>query len=123
MFVLSFKNGNIDPTRDFFDNFYTPLVETKDSNALIQKKKKSWSTHKNKQEAYEKLVHMQRYDDYTIGNLLHHLYHQSYYKRIGTDLARQTNTTITQQINFTEKLEKDDDATRSFIVKEQKSYN
>ena len=50
------------------------------------------------------------------------MYHQSYYKRIGTDLARQTNTTITQQINFTEKLEKDDDATRSFIVKEQKSY-
>ena len=58
MFVLSFKNGNIDPTRDFFDNFYTPLVETKDSNALIEKKKNSWSTHKNKQEAYEKLVHM-----------------------------------------------------------------
>ena len=39
LFVLSFKNGNIDPTRDFFDNFYTPLVETKDSNALIEKKK------------------------------------------------------------------------------------
>ena len=39
LFVLSFKNGNIDPTRDFFDNYYTPLVETKDSNALIEKKK------------------------------------------------------------------------------------
>ena len=60
LFVLSFKNGNIDPARDFFDNFYTPLVETKDSNALILKKKISWlrSTHKNKQEAYEKLVNM-----------------------------------------------------------------
>ena len=49
---------------------------------------------------------MERYDDYTIGNLLHHLYHQSYYKRIGTDLARQTNATITQQNYFHRKIRK-----------------
>ena len=38
LFVLSFKNGNIDPTRDFFDKYYMPLVETKDFNALIDDK-------------------------------------------------------------------------------------
>ena len=32
------------------------------------------------------------------------MYHQKYYKLISIDLSKQTNTVITQQINFTEKL-------------------
>ena len=35
LFVLSFKNGNDDPTRDSFEKYYMPLVEIKDFNALI----------------------------------------------------------------------------------------
>ena len=58
---------------------------------------------------------MSRNDDYTTGNLLDYLYHQRYYELIGIDLSRQTNTNIPQQINFTGKLEEDDDATMSFI--------
>ena len=42
---------------------------------------------------------MSRNNDYTTGNLLDYLYHQSYYKLIGIDLARQTNTSIPQQIS------------------------
>ena len=38
MFVLSFKNGNDDPSRDVFDKYYMPLVEIKDFNALIDNK-------------------------------------------------------------------------------------
>ena len=53
---------------------------------------------------------MSRKNDYTTGNLSDHLYHQKYYKLIGTDLSRQTNTTIPQQNNFVRKLEKDDGA-------------
>ena len=34
LFVLSFKNGNDDPTRDSFGKHYMPLVEIKDFNAL-----------------------------------------------------------------------------------------
>ena len=37
---------------------------------------------------------MSKIDDYTTGNLLDCSYHQNYYKRIGTDLSRQTNTSI-----------------------------
>ena len=37
-FVLSFKNGNDDPTRNSFDEYYMPLVEIKDFNALIDNK-------------------------------------------------------------------------------------
>ena len=53
---------------------------------------------------YEKLSEMSGNDDYTTGNLLDFLYHQNYYKLIGIDLSRQTNTIIPQQTSFTGKL-------------------
>ena len=58
-------------------------------------------------------------DDYTTGNLLDFSYHQNYYKLIGIDLPRHTNTSIPQQINFTGKLEKDDGVTMFFIAEKQ----
>ena len=54
---------------------------------------------------------MSKNNDYGIENLLDYLY---FYKLIGMDLLRQTNTIIPQQINFTEKLEEDDGATIFF---------
>ena len=62
---------------------------------------------------------MSRNDDNTTENLLDYLYHQNYYKLIGKDLSRQTNTSIPQQINSTGKLEEDDGATMFFIAKKQ----
>ena len=47
-----------------------------------------------------------------------YLYHQKYYKLIGIDLSRQTNTNIPQQINFVGKFE-DDDAKVFFITEKQ----
>ena len=38
LFVLSFKNGNNNPTRNSFDRYYIPLVEIKVFNALIDNK-------------------------------------------------------------------------------------
>ena len=55
-------------------------------------------------------------NDYTTGSLLNYLYHQKYYKLIGIDLSRQTNTSIPQQINLTRKLEEDDGATKKGIL-------
>ena len=43
--------------------------------------------------------------------MMDYLYHQKFYRLIGIDLSRQTNTNIPQQINFTGKLEEDDGAT------------
>ena len=74
MFVLSFKNGNDDPTRDSFDKYYMSLVEVKDFNALIDNKPFFDRYVKNKQEAYENLIEMPRNDDYTRGNLLEYFY-------------------------------------------------
>ena len=38
LFVLLFKNGNDDPTRDSFDKHYMPLEEIKNFNVLIDNK-------------------------------------------------------------------------------------
>ena len=61
---------------------------------------------------------MSRNNVYTTVNLSDYLYHQKYYKVIGTDLSRQTNTIISQQINFTKRLEEDDGA-KIFIIAEK----
>ena len=62
---------------------------------------------------------MSRNDDYTTGNFLDYLYHQKYYKFIGIDLSRQTNTSIAQQINFVGKLEEVYGATMFFVSERQ----
>ena len=63
---------------------------------------------------------MSRNDVYIIGNLLDYLYDQKYYKTIVIDLLRQTNTTIPQKINFSEKLEEDDNETIFLSLKSNK---
>ena len=60
-------------------------------------------------------------DNYTTRYLLDYLYHQKYYKLIGIDLSRQTNTNISQKIHLLRKLEEDDGATMFFrIIQKQK---
>ena len=88
-----------------FDEYYQQLVEFKEFNALIDNKPFFDQSVKNKQETYEKPVEMSRSNDYTTGKLLDYLYHQKYYTLIGTDLSREKNTSIPQQINFVGKLE------------------
>ena len=75
LFVLSFKNGNDDPTRNSLDKYYMPLVEIKDFNALIDNKPFFDQPVKNKQETYEKPTEISRNDD-----LLDYLCHQKYSK-------------------------------------------
>ena len=65
---------------------------------------------------YQKPIKMSRINHHSTGNLLDYLYHQKYYKLIGIDLSRQTNTSISQQINFVEKLEEENGATMFFIT-------
>ena len=119
LFVLSFKNSDDDPTKNYFDVYYMLLVEIKDFITLIDNKPFFDQPVKNKMEAYENLVQMSRNDDYTTGNLLDYLYHQKC-KLIAIDLSRQINTCIPQQINFTEKLEKDDSLTIFFNAEKQR---
>ena len=116
LFVLSFKNSNDDPRGDSFERCYMPLAKIKDFIALVHNKPFFDQQVINRQEAYEKFIEMSKIDNYTTGNLLDYLHHQNYYKLIGIDLSRQTNTNIPQQINFTGKLAEDDAATMFFVA-------
>ena len=51
LFVLSIKNGNNNPTRDYFDKHYMPLTEITDFNAIIVNKQFFHEPVKYKQEA------------------------------------------------------------------------
>ena len=66
MFVLSFKNGDDGPTRNYLDKYYMPRVEIKDFNALIDNKPFFDQQVKIKQEAYKKPVEMSRINDYRL---------------------------------------------------------
>ena len=118
LFVPSFKNGNNNPARNFFDTYYMPLVKVKNVNALIDNKSFFDQPLKNKEEAHEKLIEMSQNDDYTTENLLDYFYYQKYYKLIDIDLSRQTNTSIPQKIDIVGKLEEDDGATM-FVINEK----
>ena len=80
------------------------LVEIKDFHALMDNKPFFDQPVKSKQKAYEKPVEMSKNNEDTNGNLLDYLYHQQFYKLIGIDLSRQTNTSIPQKINFCRKI-------------------
>ena len=62
---------------------------------------------------------MERNNDYTTGNLLDYEYFSKHYKLIAIDLSKQIeleNADLKQQINFIERLERNDGATMFFII-------
>ena len=66
-------------------SYYMILVEIKGFTALIDSKPFIDQPVKNKQGQYEKLIEMSNNNDYTTRRLLDYLYHQKFYKLIGTD--------------------------------------
>ena len=66
-------------------SYYMILVEIKGFTALIDSKPFIDQPVKNKQGEYEKLIEMSNNNDYTTRRLLDYLYHQKFYKLIGTD--------------------------------------
>ena len=67
LFALSFKNEN---DRTSFSKYYTPNVEIKDFNVLIDSKSFFDVPVKNKKETYEKIIEISKNSDYGTGNLL-----------------------------------------------------
>ena len=66
-------------------SYFMILVEIKGFTALIDSKPFIDQPVKNKQGEYEKLIEMSNNNDYTTRRLLDYLYHQKFYKLIGTD--------------------------------------
>ena len=66
LFVLSFENKT---DRTSFLKYYVPKVEIKDFNAFIDGNPFSEIPVKNKEEAFEQIIEMSKYNDCTTGNL------------------------------------------------------
>ena len=125
LFVLSFKNED---DRASFNKYYTPTVEIKDYDVVIDGKSFFDVSIKNKTETYQKIIEMSRNNDYTTGNLLDYDHFSKHYKLIAIDLRKQIeleDADTIQQINFIGKLETNEGATMFFITEktEEKTFN
>ena len=115
LFVLSFENEN---DRTSFSKYYTPKVEIKDFNVLVNGKSFFDVPVKNKEEAYKKIIEISKNNDYTTGNLLDYEYFSKHYKLIAIDLSKKIelgNSDLNQKNNSAGKLE-DDRETMFFII-------
>ena len=115
LLVLTFENED---DRTSFSKYYLPKVEIKDFNLLTDGKPFFEIFVKNKEEAYEAIIEINKKNDYIAGNLLEYEYFKDHYKLIATDLSKQIeleNPDLKQQINFIGRLEKNN-ATMFFII-------
>ena len=73
----------------------------------------------------KKPLNMSNNNNYTTGNLFDFGYFKENYKLIAIDLSKKTKLKDPRQINFIEKIEKDDGATMFFIIKksEETTFN
>ena len=114
MFVLSFENED---NRKSFSKYYTPKVEIKEFNVLIDGNSFFDVPVKNKEETYIKIIEMSKNSDYLTGNSLDYEYFSKHYKLIVIDLSKQIEleNPDLKQINFIGNLE-EDEATIFFIT-------
>ena len=125
LFVLAYKvevddDNNVIDNRKSFSKFYLPNIMVKDYNVIIAKLAFFDLPIKTNEEAYEKIIDISRYNEYTTGNLLDYDYFKNHYILIAIDLSKQQvlqeNEDLIQQINFIGRLKKAD----VFIIIEKK---
>ena len=123
IFVLAFEN---DAQRTSNKRYYLPNVEIKDYNVVIDGKNFFDQPVKNNKITYENIrkIATGQGDDYTTGCLLDYAYFRDIYKMIETDLSKQQELDADpreiQQINFTANLDRAENTTIFFIIKEAK---
>ena len=114
LFVLAFEN---EEDRSSFEKYYTPAVEIKDYNVLIDQQPFYEIPIKNKEETYKAIIELIRDGNFTTGNPFNYEYFCTHYKLMAIDLNKQKADLENQQINFIGKLEQD--ATIFFIIEEK----
>ena len=116
LFVLAFQN---EEDRRSFSKYYTPTVEIKDYNVIIDGEPFYEIPVKNKEETYKAITELIRNDLLKTGNEYNFEYFCEHYKLIAIDLSKQKLDIKNQQINFIGRLEQN--ATIFFIVEEKKT--
>ena len=102
--------------RSSFSRYYTPTVEIKDYNVLIDLQPFYDIPIKNKEQTYKAITELINHDNYTPGNSFIYECFCNHYKLIAIDLSKQNSGFKNQQINFIGKL--DQNATIFFITEE-----
>ena len=123
LFVLSFENED---DRISHSMYYLPKVEIKDYNVMIDGRTFFNQPINNINKTYENIrkTAAAKGDDYTTGCLLDYPYFKENYKMIAIDLSKQqgldADSRKIQQINFTANLDRDENATIFFTIKQEK---
>ena len=116
LFVLDFRN---EEDRRYFPKYYTPTVEIKDYNVIIDGEPFYEIPIRNKEEIYKKITELIRNDLLRTGDKFNFDYFSEHCKLIAIDLSKQKSDLKNQQINFIGRLEQN--ATIFFIVEEKET--
>ena len=105
LFILAFENEEV---RSSFKKYYTPTVEIKDYNVILNGQEPFYKIPiKNNEETYKAITELIKDGDFTIENSLDYEYFSTHYKLIVIDLSKQKADFENRQINFFGKLEGD----------------
>ena len=113
---MSFARTVTGNHRDSLSHCYVLNVRKKDINVLLDGKSFFNLPVKDEEEAYEKIMSINRNNDYTTGNWLNFAYFKKNYKLIAIDLSKQTKLKDPQQISFIGRLLATRRATMFFII-------
>ena len=102
LFVLDFPN---EEDRRSFSKYYTPAVEMKDYNVIIDGEPFYEIPIKNKEETCKAITVLIRSDLVRTGNEFDFDYFSEHNKLIALDLSKQKSDLKNQQFNFIGKLE------------------
>ena len=116
LFVLDFRN---EEDRRYFPKYYTPTVEIKDYNVIIDGEPFYEIPIRNKEEIYKTITELIRNDLLRTGDKFNFDYFSEHCKLIAIDLSKQKSDLKNQQINFIGRLEQN--ATIFFIVEEKET--
>ena len=116
LFVLAFSN---EEDRRSFSNYYTPTVEIKDYDVIIDRQPFYEIPIKNKEETYKAIMELIRNDLLSTGKEFNFDYFVEHYKLIAIDLSKQKSDLKNQQINFIDRLEQN--ATIFFIIEKKET--
>ena len=118
LFALDFPN---EEDRRYFSEYYTPTVEIKDYNIIIDGEPFYEIPIRNKEETFynKAITELIRNDLLRTGDEFNFDYFSEHYKLIAIDLSKQKSDLKNQQINFIGRLEQN--ATIFFIVEEKET--
>ena len=129
LFVMAYKKGNNQPTKDDRRKYYLPRIDFKKYNVIIDGQNFYDNPIESYNEKYRELkkIIIGKGEDYTTGSLLDYDYLIKHYKLIAVDLSKQKELDADprriQQIEFKfmlENINSDNNATIYWVLEKSK---